>query len=222
MSPTTVAGQRSRKASRSSGSDAPLALLPAMLTSTGPRVCGLAVPAELARAPSRCRPSGSGARAAGRADLAALQVADEVPGEARRAHQAAALAARSWARFSPTTVDAGLGEHARAPRAATYLIAARICTSRDRPRSRTCSRLARMRARVQPADQLRHAIPAWRPVTPRSRRWEKKSPASQIVHRPKSWTSVTPAACNRARGVALRSSVARRSPKRAWTSSPTS
>ena len=38
---------------------------------------------------------------------------------------------------------------------------------------------------VEPADQSRHTSPAWRPVTPWSRRWEKNSSASHIVHRPR-------------------------------------
>src|SRR5438309_975284 len=50
-------------------------------------------------------------------------------------------------------------------------------------------------ASVEPADQLRHTTPAWRPVTPPSRRCEKNSPGLEhIVHRPGSCTSATPAA----------------------------
>ncbi len=76
-------------------------------------------------------------------------------------------------------------------------------------------------ARVDAPDQLRHAIPAWRPVTPRSRRWEKKR-SSWIVHSPQSWTTPTPAASSRSRASALRSSVRPLVPNAAWTSSPTS
>ena len=45
---------------------------------------------------------------------------------------------------------------------------------------------------VQAPDHLRHATPAWRPVTPPSRRWLKKSPGgAHIVHRPLRWSSST-------------------------------
>src|SRR5262249_9441066 len=41
---------------------------------------------------------------------------------------------------------------------------------------------------AQPADQLRHATPAWRPVRPWSRRCEKnRERSAQIVHSPTSW-----------------------------------
>src|SRR3954468_4055009 len=77
-------------------------------------------------------------------------------------------------------------------------------------------------ARVEAADQLRHASPAWRPVTPRSRRWEKKRSASWIVHRPQSWTVSTPASVRRSRAIPLRSTVRPLVPNAARTSSPTS
>src|SRR3954451_21020425 len=77
------------------------------------------------------------------------------------------------------------------------------------------------------ADQARHTTPACRPVTPRSRRWEKNSPNQHIEHSPTSWTSSTPAASSCARATFARSRL--RSPTRAsyasktsWTTSPTS
>ena len=43
-------------------------------------------------------------------------------------------------------------------------------------------------AGVDAGDQARHTTPAWRPVTPPSRRWEKNRPNQHIVHRPMSCT----------------------------------
>ena len=92
-----------------------------------------------------------------------------------------ALTSSSCARFSPTSVTPGLGEHA-------HLLGRDVLDRREdldvlarRSRARTRARLSATRPRVEPADQLRHASPAWRPVTPRSRRWEKKR--SRIARR---------------------------------------
>src|SRR3954464_3630844 len=134
---------------------------------------------------------------------------------------AAALASRSWARFSPATVTPA---SASVPisSSGTYFTAASTSTSAgSRPPPRAPPRLARSaprpgdfladavevradRARVEAVDQLRHATPAWRPVTPRSRRWEKKRSGSWIVHSPPAWTVSTPAAVRRSRARALR------------------
>src|SRR5215208_3377571 len=55
-------------------------------------------------------------------------------------------------------------------------------------------------------DQARHTTPACRPVTPPSRRWEKNSDGSaHMVHSPTSWTSSTPASRNCARATFARS-----------------
>src|SRR5215218_6757210 len=53
---------------------------------------------------------------------------------------------------------------------------------------------------VEPGDQARHTTPDWRPVMPRSRRWEKSVRGSlQIVQSPVSWTSMPCASsCSRA------------------------
>ena len=68
----------------------------------------------------------------------------------------------------------------------TYLTAARSSTSAGRGRARRArSRshaLGRAHARgVEAGDQARHTTPAWRPVTPPSRRWEKNS--AEPAHR---------------------------------------
>ncbi len=49
---------------------------------------------------------------------------------------------------------------------------------------------------VEAGDQTRHTSPAWRPVTPPSRRWEKNRPNQHMVHSPTSWISETPAAAS--------------------------
>jgi hypothetical protein len=49
-------------------------------------------------------------------------------------------------------------------------------------------------ARRAAPDQARHTTPAWRPVTPPSRRWEKNSASAHIVHRPGVVDLGTPAA----------------------------
>ena len=75
---------------------------------------------------------------------------------------------------------------------------------------------------VEAPDQLRHATPAWRPVTPRSRRWEKKR---SVVDRAQ--PAVVDVADARRReplaGERLEvDACARCVPNAAWTSSPTS
>ena len=118
----------------------------------------------------------------------------------RKSGCAVAFSSRSWARFSPSSVIPASAAR-RSPSTGTYLTAARMSTSPgSRPAaaiaSRTRSRFARIAAGVQAGDQARHTTPAWRPVTPWSRRWEKKR-SSHIVHRPVSCTLD-------ARGVELR------------------
>ena len=132
-------------------------------------------------------------------DLAALKVADEVPARAGR------RAARPWrtsscARFSPAQRDAGVGERADlldrhvldGGESSTSAGRARAPPPPRSPRARA----ARLRAHplgVEAVDQLRHATPAWRPVTPPSRRWEKNSAGSRrSCTAPASWTSVHP------------------------------
>ena len=104
-----------------------------------------------------------------------------------------ALASRSCARFSPSSVSPA-SPSTPSSSSGTYLTAASSWTSAgSRPASaiveRTRSRLAWMLGGVEAGDQTRHMTPAWRPVTPWSRRCEKKR-SSQIVHRPTSMTSM--------------------------------
>ena len=100
-------------------------------------------------------------------DLAALQLADEVPAQAPGAR--VALASSSWARFSPT---ASRPASASAPSSssATYLTAASSSTSPGRARLVRPPRRSRVEdvgaGSLEPG-QSRHATPAWRPVTPR-------------------------------------------------------
>src|SRR5947209_482879 len=68
-----------------------------------------------------------------------------------------------------------------------------------------------------------HAIPAWRPVTPPSRRCEKNRSGRQLVHMPTSLICSTPPASSLARAIAFRSIVAATAiPNAANTSCPTS
>ena len=55
-------------------------------------------------------------------------------------------------------------------------------------RSSTSSSRPRTRCGVEPLYELSHARPAWRPVRPRSRRWEKNSSGLQLVQRPQALT----------------------------------
>ena len=130
-------------------------------------------------APSRWRPSGCSARAAARPDLAALQVADEVPREA--AGRRAGLGHQILGAVLPHERHAGLGERPAAPRAGTYLIAARISTSAGSRPAAAISVADRGEVARATSSALQSVIssttprPAWRPVTPWSRRWEKNS-----------------------------------------------
>ena len=140
-------------------------------------------------------------------DLAALQVADEVPRELADAPRA--LASSSCARFSPTTRDAGLGEHAE-------LLERDVLDRREdldvrvaprdlrRARARGCRRRARRRGRGSAPPREPRLAAGDAAVAAVG---EEALGRRTIVHRPPSWTSATPAACSRARATALRSSV---------------
>jgi hypothetical protein len=141
-------------------------------------------------------------------DLAALQLPDEVPGEpARRrrglghellgavlAHDGDTAVGQCRQLLDRQIFDRGQDLHLR-----------RVASGR-------CDRLpcpgqvARHRLRPQPADQVNHATPAWRPVTPRSRRWENSRAGSeQIVQIPMSAMVVAPTSRSCRRAIALRS-----------------
>jgi len=142
------------------------------------------------------------------ADLAALEMADEVPGE--RAGVRLRLGHEVLGAVLAHQLDAGLGEHRE-------LLDRHVL---DRREDLHVGRVApgggdlgadplEVRADhvgPQSGDQLNHTSPACRPVTPRSRRWEKNSASSeQIVHSSTSWTVSTPARSSWARAIALRS-----------------
>ena len=110
-------------------------------------------------------------------DLAALERADEVPGEQ------VAVAPPAW--------RAGPGRGSRPPaRCPASASAGRSSASHvldggagSRPRGPIRSRT---RSRFAPSpvqDPSRTMMPAWRPVTPSSRRWEKYRSGSQLVQR---------------------------------------
>ena len=132
---------------------------PATLTSRGPRAGPAASRgARAGAARTRWRPSGS-ARTCGSdlLDLAALEVADEVPRRTGR-RSARAFASRSWARFSPTSV---MPASASAPSSLDRHVLGRGAAARPRrdrarraPRPRRspralASRFARTRAGVE-------------------------------------------------------------------------
>ena len=206
MRPLTVTGQRAMKSPSSLGRDPALALLPGRVDlDEDPRV-GRPVLAELGERRVRGHRVDQLHVREDDLDLAALELADEVPAEAPDGPRA--LASRSWARFSPTS---SMPASASLPSSssATYLTAARICTPSGSS-SRTRATLSRTRAGVEPGDQLRHTTPAWRPVTPPVRRCEKNTSGWHIVH--------TPASCTRAPPSCARMTVGRsrlRSPRRA-------
>ena len=159
-------------------------------------------------------------------DLAALQVADEVPGErvavARRPSPAGpARGSRRRSRCRPRRARRG-------PRARRTCPATTSSTSSpSRParaaaaaiRSRTSARFARTRSAVEAGDQLGHGAlrarrrPPGGPVVPPSRRCEKNRPGgAHSVQSPTSWTSATPARSSWRRATSLRSAL---SPRRA-------
>src|SRR5918995_617941 len=152
-------------------------------------------------------------------DLAALELADEVPAEHARVRLGlggevlrAVLAEQRHAR---------LGEHPE-------LLERDVLDRGQQLRVADLGAdplgvLAHAR-RVEAGDQARHTTPAWRPVTPLSARWEKNRSLRHIVHSPLSWTFGTPASASLAATTAGRSRL--RSPERApgtsakcsWTS----
>ena len=138
--------------------------------------------------------------------LAALEVADEVPGETR--WRGPPFSPRwSWRRFSPTSST---------PASASFHLA-RIDVLRRRqirPPGRSARAPARRwraprpgRCRGTAQASAIQTRPPWRPVRPRSRRWEKNSSGSQLVHSPAASISTTPARSSRRVATASRSSI---------------
>ena len=113
--------------------------------------------------------------------------------QVKRSPQRSCLAISAWAVFSPTSVTPA---SASAPISSTgtYLVAARTSTSAaSRPArgagARRCDPAPPTRRAPHPAGVellylASQASPAWRPVRPPSRRWEKNSSGWQLVQRP--------------------------------------
>ncbi len=137
--------------------------------------------------------------------------------QVNRPGYASAFATRSWARFSPDQRHAAVGQRAELlerdvlDRGEDLHLVSGASGRRD-----LLAHALQVRAhplRAQTPDQVNHAIPAWRPVIPLSRRCEKNRLGSeQIVQSSASWTLATPAATSCMRATAFRS---RRAPRRA-------
>ena len=136
-------------------------------------------------------------------DLAALELADEVPAE--RAGVRLGLGDEVLRAVLAQQRHARLGEHLE-------LLERHVLDRGEQLgvadlRADALGVLAHARG-VEAADQLRHTTPAWRPVTPPSARWEKNRSLRHIVHRPTSWTSATPASAELRGGDGLQGEVA--------------
>ena len=169
------------KSPSSSGATPPLLSSPATLTSTSTSVSGVGVPLELRESAVAGDRVDQPHQRQEPLDLAALQVADEVPLE--RVAPALLLGLQV---LQPVLADqrhAGLGERA-------HLVAGHVLGRREdldlrARRSRAPAPGSRGRApgRARGSAQPSQA-PAWRPVRSPSRRWEKKSSGLQLVHSP--------------------------------------
>ena len=112
------------------------------------------------------------------AHLAALHVADEVPREAVAVHAPAWRPARRCGSRPPAS-RRPRAERAGRSRRRTWW------PPGSRPSGPTCSRIrARFAAITAGIRQPSTPITPWRPVRPRSRRWEKYRPGLQMVHSP--------------------------------------
>src|SRR6476469_3454912 len=155
---------------------------------------------------------------------ARLQRANEVPGEG--VSPAVLLGHELLRAVLPHERDAALGQHPHLldghvlDRREDLDVVRRAARRRD-PLVHPLEVLAHARR-----SQLSHATPACRPVTPLSRRCEKKRSARQLVHRSTSSIRLTPAASSLDRAIArsesIRPSAAPSYPANARsTSSPT-
>ena len=129
--------------------------------------------------------------------LAALQVADEVPLEG--VTPALLLGDEILLAVLADQGDAGLGQ-------CSHLLQRHVLAGDEdldpvgRPLAHP-RQVGPHRVRIDAVDQLRHQAsiqtrPPWRPVRPASRRWEKNSPGSQLVQSPAASTRSTPASSN--------------------------
>ena len=227
--PVTRTGARSRNASSSPAGDRRSCdSSPARLTSTRTSVARVGVALELAQR-----------RIAGHRldqphvrqdllDLAALQLADEVPGEPVR--PALGLGHELLGAVLAQERDAALGQRVELARVQVL----------DRGEDLELVRVAPGAARSPRARPRGSRPPARRSAPPRhpglaagraavaAMGEEQPRVGAQIVHTPTSWTAATPAASSSRRAIALRSTLRPlRTPgpwsaKAAWTSSPTS
>ena len=210
--PPTRTGQRSMNSPSSAGATPPLPSSPATLTSTRTSVSGVAVAPELLQDRVGGDRVDQPAERQHLLHLAALQVADEVPLEGVAPALVlggevllAVLADQASRRPRPARPS---------PRAARTWSRRGSRPPRRRPRA-TRSRLAAIFAGSRPWIRLGHRSapalepdePAWRPVRPASRRWEKNSSASQLVQSPADSTRSTPASRSSRRATSARSSI---------------
>ena len=217
------------------GATPPLPSSPATLTSTRTSVSGVAVAAELLERRVGGDRVDQPAERQHLLDLAALQVADEVPGRRRRP------SARAWPRG-----PAGGSRRPASPRPRPARPSPPAARTWSRRGSRPARRRARAPARGWPRScraRCRGSGPgtSGRPARARrgppggrcgraSRRWEKKSSGSQLVQSPADSTSLDPGSREQpARDLGqVEHPPGRRSPspsvarRRSSTSSPTS
>ena len=179
ISPATRTGQRSRKPGSSSGRDAGLALLARDVDLDQHLGLRRAVALELRAAPSPTRRSGSARRAAG-SGLTLRLWSWPMKCQRKRVGPGRGLGLELLRAVLAEQRDAGLGEHAEVldvdvlDRGEQLDVAGIAARARARRRRSPRARGRRSRARA-PASSARHTTPAWRPVTPPSRRWEKNS-----------------------------------------------
>ena len=203
--PWRGAASASRNASSSPGARPCLDSSPAALTSTqaGDRLLAAAIEALGGR---ERRERVHEAHAAHQvACLAALQMPDEVPGEAVAGDRL--LGQQLLDAVLAHEHDARVGEHRQVGR--LHVLDRRQQLDRVRRPARARRRLGHGRPREREVllhdGQLeahavppsRYAITAWRPLPAPSRRCEWKRSGSQIVHRPATATSAAPAALQR-------------------------
>ena len=188
------------------GSTPPLPSSPATLTSTRISVSGVAVALELLEHRLGGDRVDQPHQRHDPLHLAALHVADEVPGEAVAA--ALVLGLEVLEAVLADQLDPGLGER-------VHLLGDDVLGRREDLDLRPAAlahplEVARARPRGRCRGSAQASIqtsPAWRPVRPASRRWEKNSSGLQLVQRPAASTASTPAAASSRRATSGRSSI---------------
>ena len=168
--PVTGTGQRAMKSPSSAGTMPSLPSSPATLTCTSTSGAGLV--SSLRRTESDATEWIS--RTCGRhvLDLAALQLADEVPGE--QVGVGRALVHQLLGAVHAHQLDSGLGQHRQ-------LVGAHVLDRRQHGHAVAdplahALEVAPHSVDLEPGERpphVSHTSPAWRPVIPWSRRWEK-------------------------------------------------